>query len=143
MNITINNDLTSYITANNDHLECYLPSYNPETLQPFGSREEVEEFIQTSLTSNPNYWMPKLSDEQKAVNLAAANSATNAARAKQELQTSDWSDLPSVRNTTITPHLVNAQAFDNYRAQLRAIVVNKPATVETWPECPSAQWSAA
>lgn len=141
MIITINDDLTSYITDEDKTLECSLPSYNPETLVAFANKEEVQAFAETSL-SNPNYWSPKLSDEEKAANLAAAMALENVSRAKQELQTSDWSDLPSVRDTANTPHLVNGQDFDSYRAQLRAIVVNKPTVIEIWPECPQAQWSA-
>lgn len=65
----------------------------------------------------------------------------NAAQAKALLLDSDWSDLPSVRNTAIEPHLVNTQDFDTYRAALRAIVVDKPAVVEAWPVRPDAVWS--
>jgi hypothetical protein len=140
MNIKINNDLTSYITSNDEAVECTLPSYNPETQVPFGSEEEVQEFIKTKLL-NPNYWIPKLSDEEKAANFAAAMILSNSIRAKQELVASDWSDLPSVRNTTIEPHLTNGADFDTYRATLRAIVVSKPAVVEVWPVRPDAVWS--
>jgi hypothetical protein len=68
-------------------------------------------------------------------------SDVNAAQAKALLLDSDWSDLPSVRNTAMTPHLVNTQDFDTYRAALRAIVVDKPAVVEAWPVQPDAVWS--
>ena len=66
----------------------------------------------------------------------------NATKAKALLLDSDWSDLPSVRNTAIEPHLTNGAAFDTYRAGLRAIVVNKPAVVEVWPVRPDAVWSS-
>ena len=82
--------------------------------------------------------------EQEAAYIAAKDAefaAANAARAKRELEESDWADLPSVRNTSITPHLTNGAEFDAYRAALRAIVVNKPATVETWPVRPDSVWS--
>lgn len=69
--------------------------------------------------------------------------AANAAQAKRLLEESDWSDLPSVRNTAISPHLLNGADFDAYRAALRAIVVNRPATVESWPVRPDAAWSTA
>jgi hypothetical protein len=140
MNIKINNDLTSYITSDDEAVECTLPSYNPETQVPFGSEEEVQEFIETKL-SNPNYWIPKLSDEEKAANFAAAMILSNSIRAKQELVASDWADLPSVRNTAFDPHLINTVEFDAYRAALRAILITKAAVVETWPEAPIAVWS--
>jgi hypothetical protein len=65
----------------------------------------------------------------------------NAAKAKTLLLDSDWADLPSVRNTAMTPHLVNGGEFDNYRTALRSIVVAKPAVVEVWPTKPDANWS--
>lgn len=64
----------------------------------------------------------------------------NVATAKSLLLDSDWADLPSVRNTAMTPHLLNGNDFDAYRAQLRAIVVGKPQVVEMWPQKPDAVW---
>jgi len=67
MIVTINDDLTSTITTDDDALyECVLPSYNPETLVPFSSAEEVE-FFAATLGGNINYFRPKLSDEEKAI----------------------------------------------------------------------------
>lgn len=137
---TVNPDLSS-ITVNDDAtLECVLPNYNPETLIPFGSEAEVLAYAAT-LEGREYFWVPKLSDEEKAAIAAAAASQANSDRAKQELLASDWSDLPSVRNTAIEPHLLNGAAFDTYRAGLRAIVINKPAVVEVWPVRPDAAWS--
>lgn len=68
--------------------------------------------------------------------------AANEARAKQELEATDWADLASVRNTSNTPHLVNGAAFDTYRLALRAIVINPPVDVAEWPARPTAEWSA-
>lgn len=68
--------------------------------------------------------------------------AANEARAKQELETSDWAELPTVRDPSKTPHLVNAAAFDAYRVELRAIVVNPPVDVAQWPARPDAVWSS-
>lgn len=140
MNITVNPDLSSHIVSADNLQECFLPNYNPETLIPFTTEEQVLAFCENKLT--PNYFVPYKSPEDREAEKQAALALNNSSRAKMELQASDWSDLPSVRNTEVTPHLVNTQAFDTYRAQLRAIVVNKPTTVDTWPECPQAQWSA-
>lgn len=74
--------------------------------------------------------------------VSAQAKASNEAQAKQLLESSDWSDLPSVRNVAIEPHLLNGADFDTYRAALRAIVVNPPVTVETWPVRPDAVWSS-
>jgi hypothetical protein len=64
MIITINDDLTSNVTTEDGLLECNLPSYNPETQQPFASREDVQAFAE-STASNPNYFIKKLSKEEK------------------------------------------------------------------------------
>lgn len=138
---TVNLDLSS-VTVNDDAtLECVLPNYNPETLVPFGSESEVLAYAAT-IEGREHFWVPKLSDEEKAAIAAAAASEQNVVRAKQELLASDWSDLPSVRNVAMTPHLTNGAAFDTYRAALRAIVVGRPAVVETWPVRPDAVWSS-
>ena len=140
MNIHINDDLTSNITTEDGMLECNLPAYNPETLLPFTSKEEVEAFANT-IAANPNYFITKISDEEKAALLASNTLKQTIARAKQELAASDWSDLPSVRNEAIEPHLTNGAEFDAYRAALRGIVVSKPSAVAAWPVCPDASWS--
>ena len=139
---TVAEDLSSVSVSEDGTLECLLPNYNPETMNPFVSEAEVIAYA-ASIEGREFFWSPKLSDEEKAAIEAAAASQSNAARAKAELLSSDWSDLPSVRNTAIYPHLVNADAFDTYRAALRAIVVVKPAEVETWPVMPDAAWSDA
>lgn len=64
----------------------------------------------------------------------------NARRAKQELLDSDWCEYPSVRDTSVFPHLANGSDFDAYRLVLRAITVNNTPDVETWPERPTAVW---
>lgn len=81
-----------------------------------------------------------LSAEEIAAREAAAK-ASNEAQAKELLLSSDWADLPSVRNTALTPHLVNGADFDAYRVALRAIAINPPVTVDPWPEKPGAVWS--
>jgi hypothetical protein len=67
--------------------------------------------------------------------------AANAARAKQELLATDWSENASVRNAAVTPHLTNTADFDTYRLALRAIAIDPPATVTEWPVRPDATWA--
>lgn len=81
-----------------------------------------------------------LTQEELAA-LDEAKRANNEARAKQELEASDWADLASVRDTNNTPHLTNTAAFDAYRLALRAIVINPPVDVAEWPARPAAVWS--
>lgn len=65
----------------------------------------------------------------------------NKQQAESLLQATDWTENASVRNTEKTPHLVNGEAFDDYRVALRAIAVNPPVTVAEWPVKPDEQWS--
>ena len=67
----------------------------------------------------------------------------NAACAKQALLETDWAELPSVRNSSIAPHLINGSDFDTYRLALRQIVIDPPVEVASWPERPTASWSSA
>jgi hypothetical protein len=138
--ITINDDLSSHIISDDGTLECFLASHNPETQNPFTSKGEVEAFIFT-IYDNPNYWQPYKTPEERAQIEAARKSESNAGRAKGELQTTDWVENASVRDTSVTPHLTNITDFDAYRLALRAIVVTKPSTVDVWPTAPTAVWS--
>lgn len=66
----------------------------------------------------------------------------NKAQAESLLQASDWTEYKSVRDVTKTPHLLNGDAFDNYRVALRGIAVNPPETeVTDWPVKPDEEWS--
>ncbi len=67
--------------------------------------------------------------------------AQNTAIASQLLQETDWVENPTVRNTSLEPHLANAAAFDAYRLELRKIAVNPPAGDIKWPTKPSAVWA--
>ena len=91
-------------------------------------------------------WYTKYSvSDMDAEGIAAVDAqlkAANSAQAKQLLLESDWADLASVRNTAVTPHLVNASDFDTYRLALRSIVIDPPVTVDPWPERPTASWSS-
>jgi hypothetical protein len=69
-----------------------------------------------------------------------AKAKANATQAKALLLDSDWSDLPSVRDTTATPHLTNTQEWDTYRLALRVIAIGELVN-PTWPLKPNAAWS--
>lgn len=74
MNITVNPDLTSHIVNDDKTLECFLPSFNPETQVPFVSDAEVREFISTSLTSH--YFQPYRTPEEREAQAQAALQST-------------------------------------------------------------------
>jgi hypothetical protein len=65
----------------------------------------------------------------------------NKQQAESLLQQTDWTENNSVRNTAKTPHLVNGDAFDDYRVALRGIAINPPIVVNQWPTKPEEQWS--
>lgn len=66
----------------------------------------------------------------------------NKAAAAQLLRDTDWVELPSVSDPSVTPHLLNTNEFLNYRSALRAIAVNPTAGELSWPVMPQEQWSA-
>ena len=61
------------------------------------------------------------------------------AQAKELLQATDWSEIPSVSNINNTPHLVNVADFLFYRQALRALVIN-PVANPIWPTLPVENW---
>jgi hypothetical protein len=61
-------------------------------------------------------------------------------QAQSLLQATDWTEIPSVTNTTNTPHLVNADEFVTYRNFIRILAVN-PIANPSWPPVPTEQWS--
>jgi hypothetical protein len=65
----------------------------------------------------------------------------NKLKASWMLSETDWTENNSVRNTAKTPHLVNSDAFDDYRVALRGIAINPPIVVNQWPTKPEEQWS--
>jgi hypothetical protein len=66
---------------------------------------------------------------------------SNKSQAESLLQATDWVEYASVRDVNRTPHLVNGDAFDDYRVALRGIAVNPPITVDVWPVKPDEEWS--
>ena len=66
----------------------------------------------------------------------------NKQQAQQRLQETDWVTLSDVRDTSVTPHLVNFADFDNYRLDLRKIAIDPPSTEITWPTIPTEEWSS-
>jgi hypothetical protein len=77
MIVDIKDDLTSHVTTSDGLLECNLPNYNPETLAPFSSREEVQAFA--NALTNLNYFRRKLTQEEAEAARVAKFSADQAA----------------------------------------------------------------
>lgn len=57
------------------------------------------------------------------------------------LSATDWVNQPDVRNTANNPHLLNGQAFDDYRVAVRIYAVYPVAGNIDWPVKPVEQWS--
>lgn len=57
------------------------------------------------------------------------------------LSTTDWSEIPSVSNTSNQPHLINVEEFISYRCALRKIAVNPPLEPVDFPKKPVEIWS--
>jgi hypothetical protein len=74
--ITINPDLSSHSVTDDGALECYLPSYHPESLVPFASADEVKAYAYAAL-NRPYFYTRVPTAEQKA---QAAADAAQAAR---------------------------------------------------------------
>lgn len=65
----------------------------------------------------------------------------NKATAINLLAQTDWVNQPDVRNTAVSPHLVNGTEFDAYRLQVRQIAVYPVAGDLTWPTLPTEVWA--
>jgi len=70
----------------------------------------------------------------------AALTASNKEKAQKLLQDTDWTEIPSVSNTSNPHHLINVNDFVTYRIALRAIAINPTYNAE-FPTIPAEQWS--
>jgi len=65
----------------------------------------------------------------------------NKQQASSLLSATDWTSIPSVSDPAQSnPFLANQAAFLEYRNPLRAIAVNPPVVVESWPVEPDEVW---
>ena len=132
--ITINEDLTSTIVTDDDLLECSLPNYNPETLVLFSSEAEVREFINKKVFTNPNYFLRKLSDEEKA-QIAYDVSAAEVRGKREQLLKESVDIMNAVRWASPTPE--QQAALITYRQELLDITAQTGFPNEvTWPVKP-------
>ena len=65
----------------------------------------------------------------------------NKALAMRLLQQTDWVEMHSVSDASLTPHLLNKADFIAYRTALRAIAVNPPGVEAVFPAAPAEQWT--
>jgi hypothetical protein len=72
-----------------------------------------------------------------------ANAGQNKATAEKRLQATDWVNEPDVYDPARNPHLMNREAFLDYRSRCRNIAVYPVAGNLNWPTQPAAVWSIA
>ena len=70
-----------------------------------------------------------------------ATADQNKSEATQRLSKTDWVNEPDVYDSARNPHLLNRDAFLDYRAWCRNIAVNPVAGNLDWPTEPVAVWS--
>ena len=92
---------------------------------------------------SPNIPQPTLEEIQaEIVRLEAQFSIDDCKRkAKKLLADTDWAEMPSVTDVTLTPHLLNVAEFAAYRAAIRGFVIS-PVASPCFPTVPTAQWSS-
>jgi hypothetical protein len=69
------------------------------------------------------------------------NAEANKFEAEQRLAATDWVNEPDVYDPARNPHLMNRDAFLDYRSWCRNIAVNPVAGNLNWPAEPTAVWS--
>lgn len=68
----------------------------------------------------------------------------NKAEASNLLTQTDWTAVPSIADPAQSnPYLANQNEFFAYRNQVRAIALNPPVVVESWPTKPVEVWETA
>lgn len=127
MIITVRDDLTVNVTTEDGLFECELPNYNPETQVIFANKEVAKAFAK-SIAGNMNYFVSKLTDEQKEQKKFNEKSDQVRMERNRLLSATDWrfrSDL--------TP----SQEWKDYCQALRDISSQPEFPFEvTWPTAP-------
>lgn len=119
------------------YVNSYIP-FDPDTQKLVNCEPYIEKSDETHWVFNVK--VQQLTPEEISQR-EEEKRQQNKAQAEKLLQETDWTENPSARNTAKTPHLVNGEAFDDYRVALRAIAVNPPVTVTEWPVKPDEVWS--
>jgi hypothetical protein len=80
--------------------------------------------------------------DSSAYNTAVTNQKISSCKekAKSILQETDWTEIPSVTNSSNATYLVNAADFVEYRNAIRFLAIN-PIENPIWPVAPTEQWS--
>lgn len=116
-------------------LESPIPSYNP--LTQYYAPGPIE---YTNGNWYTTYVVYNYDPEQQAEQDAQRKQA-NKQQASLLLSQTDWTTIPTVADPAQSnPYLANQAAFIEYRNQVRAIAINPPVVVESWPVEPDEVW---
>lgn len=108
-----------------DQLTQYVVEVSPASV---GGDWYQEWEVRTYTPEQQSYY----DDQRKQANKQQASSLLSA---------SDWTAIPTVADPAQSnPYLANQAAFLEYRNQVRAIAINPPVVVESWPVEPDEVW---
>ena len=116
-------------------LEAPQPPYDPLTQYVVPGPPELTrgEWWQT--------WIVGTNTPEQQAYVDAQRKQGNKQQASQLLSATDWTAIPSVADPAQSnPYLANQAAFLEYRNKLRAIAVNPPVVVQSWPVEPDEVW---
>ena len=134
--VTVSDNLESaWIATQADETtkwECNMPDYDPETREPFTTKEEVEQVLKEKLRANPNYWVKyKTAAEWKTYNTPLESTIVRAKR-DELLNKYEW--------TVTSPDLTDDKKAEwkTYRQALRDLPAQSKFPWDiTWPTKPS------
>lgn len=112
--------------------ECNMPDYDPETSQPFTTKEEVELTLKEKLQSNPNYW--------EKYRTAAEWKTFNTPFEEEEVRRQRDDLLNKYEWTVASPDLTDDKKAEwkTYRQALRDLPAQSGFPWDiTWPTKPS------
>ena len=119
-------------------LESPQPPYDPLTqyVVPGTPEETAGQWYTT--------WVVGTYDPEQQAYYDNQRKQANKQQASSLLSASDWTAIPTVADPAQSnPYLANQAAFLEYRNQLRAIAINPPVVVDSWPVKPDEVWETA
>jgi hypothetical protein len=121
----------SVVSVNETEFPC-VPAYYwldcPDDTQSGMYYKDGQFYIYTPTPTPPEPPIPPTKEENKQIALT-------------KLKNTDWVEMPSVSDPSLSPHLLNKSEFILYRSDVRAIAVNPIEGFIQWPLKPTESWS--